>query len=188
MNTALETIHGSKLYGLSHSNSDHDTYAVLSDASKRYARQSIKGKDDIMLISLHRFLSLCDEGVPQALEALFSPYAKMDPRYAPMFRAFRIGATQMSIRYRRTILNFGFQAQEKNADGERIPADTLKLRRHALRLCYNLSDGLRYGRFNPAFTPEQAAELTRLATPDDDEYTETLIHSLEQALLGKLTF
>lgn len=183
MTTLLKTVHGSRLYGLHHADSDYDTYEVLFHSNKNYAKQTLKGKGDDFYVSFSKFMSMCSQGVPQALEAMFSPYAEMMEEYTPFFKSFRLGRTETSMRYRRTVRNFAFTLGK---DGEVLGLQPFKRRRLALRLCLNLSEGLREGRFNPVLSEEQKLFLEKAMTAEDEEYTETLFDSLDQALMGRL--
>lgn len=83
--TVLSTVHGSHLYGLAHANSDLDTYEVVVGGDKNFARQSNR-ETDALRLHLSRFQRSVRDGVPQALEALFSPVAEYDGDYAPFLR------------------------------------------------------------------------------------------------------
>lgn len=169
---ALTTTHGSRLYGLAHANSDQDTYTIFTDAPDNLRFQSIKGADDQFWISLDQFLLLCADGTPQALEAMFSPMATCTPLMAAYRGAYRASLSAMRMKYRRTITNF--------AEG-----DTLKKRRHALRLALNLTDAERFGgRFCPTMTAERATWLTETASLDNDGYMDTLERTMNGSLFA----
>lgn len=147
----FSTPHGSHLYGTATPTSDRDTYEVYTSVPHvraGWAHQSIAGGDDRFRIEFGTWLHQCHAGVPQALEAMFSPVASYDAIGA--FRAgFRVGSTVVPT-FLRTIRHF-------TATGD------LKRRRHALRLGLNARDILRYGRYNPALTAEDLAWVTRMA-------------------------
>lgn len=128
----LRTVHGSQLYGTAHAGSDIDIYEVHDYCDNR---QVITKNLDITRVSLSKFLLLCDKGVPQALEAMFSPLATTDV-LADYRRAYRPNIPNARETYARTIKNFAL-------------SDKPKAQRHARRLARNLSDLERYGRFNP---------------------------------------
>lgn len=159
MDTLLRTVHGSRLYGLAHADSDRDAYVVVADRSR--ARQHLRGKDDWLVLGLDHFLSQCAKGVPQALEAMFSPVAESGP--LDSFRAgYRVGEPAFRRTYLRTIKSFALAGVEH---------DDAKRRRHALRLMLNLDEGLRTGRFNPRLTHRQADWVrTTAADPGFDFY------------------
>lgn len=180
----LTTVHGSRLYGLNHAQSDEDTYTVFTGVRKNYANQTMVGKADDFQVSLDKFLRMCQDGVPQALEAMFSPFAQMSPAYEPFFRSYQMGATESLMRYRRTVRNFGSVELE---DGTFQARDDFKRRRHSLRLCFGLSDGLRYGRFNPHLTPQQIAMLNERAALEGDAFLETMENMLGAAMIGSLS-
>jgi hypothetical protein len=144
--TILETVHGSRLYGLGRSTSDHDLFRVVPTGR---TRQRVTGEDDVTVMGLDVFLGHVFAGSHQSCEALFSPLAEIDPRYLPLFRGLRVTGADAFARYRRTIHSFSY-------------GDTKK-RRHAVRLGYNLADLRREGRFNPVLTPGQHDMVVLLA-------------------------
>ncbi|WP_251153669.1 nucleotidyltransferase domain-containing protein [Cellulosimicrobium sp. Marseille-Q4280] len=152
-NALLRTVHGSHLYGLAHAGSDLDTYTVIATGHR--ARQTISGDQDTLVIPIGAFLLQAGSGVPQALEAMFSPIAEPGPLDA-LRHGFRPDTAASAHRYRRTITSFA--------------AGTLKQRRHALRLATNLTDLLTYGWFSPRLSPALADELTAAAALPDEDY------------------
>lgn len=147
----FSTPHGSHLYGLAHAGSDRDTYAVYGNVPHKrahWARQTIVGDQDQFSIDLGTWLHHCEIGVPQALEAMFSPIPTFD-QLGPLRAGFRVG-TAVIPRFMRTIRSFC-------ADG------SVKRRRHALRLSINARDLLHHGRYDPTMTPEDAKWATRIA-------------------------
>lgn len=160
----FSTPHGSHLYGLATPTSDNDTYTVVTrlphvahnGTRARYARQTIRGDEDAVVIDLSTFMLLCDKGVPQALEAMFSPVATVDR--IPELRAGYRAGNPAPLTYRRTIANF-------------LQAEGFKRRRHAFRLALNCATMERYGRFCPVLSADQAEEITTLAgDPDADPF------------------
>lgn len=142
MEILFRTIHGSRLYGTSRVDSDKDYYTVIANRPhprKHYAKQTIKGKLDETVVDLSTWIAYCDKGVPQALEAMFSPVPEVD-LLADFRRAYRIDTAAVVGRYQRTIKSFSL-------------GETVKLRRHALRLALNLREAVRTGRFNPKLSP-----------------------------------
>lgn len=135
----FETPHGSHLYGLAHAGSDQDFYRVTK---RGRPRQSIVDNIDITTQPYARFLSLCEKGVPQALEAIFSQQATVN-HISSITDNFVIGNANMRETYYRTIRNFW--------DG------SYKQKRHAVRLLLNLQEALGrgQGRFNPTLSPYQ---------------------------------
>lgn len=153
----FKTVHGSHLYGTAHENSDKDFYVVIEPTGKRkYAKQTIVDGIDTTTVDLGTWLRHCQFGVPQALEAMFSPLAIYDGLPA-LRNSFRAG-TEARRTYARTIKNFIYDH------------DTFKSRRHALRLSIELHDLLRYGRFNPVMKSSDArwTEFYALALDKDD--------------------
>lgn len=143
----LETIHGSRLYGLDHAGSDLDVFKVV--AHRRKALVSCRDGLDYREFSLHKFLEYVYNGSHQSCEALFSPVAYVHPYYKAMFRGMRVTGAAAFSAYRRTIKAFAFGDEKK--------------RRHAVRLGFNLSDLRAYGRFNPQLTPEQIVAVRNMA-------------------------
>lgn len=152
----FKTIHGSRLYGLAHENSDEDFYVVLDKvktARAKYAKQKISGTEDSMTVDFGTWLGQVTSGVPQACEAMFSQMAIVD--HIADFRAgFRIGTGALE-RYLRTITSF-------------CMAQDPKRKRHGLRLALNTYDWRGTGRFNPTLTPNEVDFVTEVAKKDCD--------------------
>lgn len=164
----FSTPHGSHLYGLAHAGSDHDTYTVVTrlphvahnGTRARYARQTIRGDQDEFVIDLSTWLLLCEKGVPQALEAMFSPRPTVD-LIGPFRAAYRATPAVVPT-YLRTISSF-----TRSGDWKR--------RRHAARLALNMRSILRHGRFNPELDPTEVVFATACATlHEDDDPTQAL--------------
>lgn len=159
MKILFRTIHGSHLYGLANADSDLDYYTVIPRVKsnhRKYAKQSIVDGVDSMTVDFTTWLHYCDEGVPQALEAMFSQVPEVD--LLTDFRAsYRINTANVVRTYKRTALNF--------SRGEKF-----KQRRHAIRLMLNLNDMLVYGRFNPTLEQEDIDFLNRQMEMPEDEY------------------
>lgn len=158
----MRTIHGSRLYNLHSENSDYDYYTVINTKRTRrakYAKQSIVGNRDSVVVDLGTFMMLCDKGVPQALEAMFSPVAEFD-RLSALRNGYRAGGRARDT-YQRTIDNF-------------LLSDDPKRHRHALRLSINLRDILWYGRFNPRLSEIQADIITDLSQNWDVDTLRTI--------------
>lgn len=189
----LQTVHGSHLYNLAHANSDDDSYVVFMSPDpkrKKYVRQHIDDeKNDVTVLHLDAFVQQVNNGVPQALEALYSPVAQRDTEYAAYLNALRPSYSAVWDRYRRTILNFGLHhggrsKARKRRDSE---ADKYKLARHALRLAVNLSDFMKYRSFNPRLSDEQAEYLSALAIKHGTPAFETTLRTmLAKSYAGKL--
>lgn len=162
----FKTVHGSRLYGLVHENSDEDFYTVVTKRNAdhrygrqeraRYAKQTIVGDEDTMLVDFGTWVEMCKSGVPQALEAMFSEMAVED-KIAEFREGFRAG-TGVVDRYLRTIKSFAYSE-----------VDPFKRKRHALRLALNLNELLKTGRFNPTLSPVQANVISNMAHRDADE-------------------
>ena len=160
--TLLLTVHGSHLYGLSHENSDMDFYRVVAKdpevnsfghVRKRNALQTVAGGIDDAVFDWKTFAIHAHNGVPQALEAMFSPVATVDVLSA--YRAgFHASVQSMSTRY--------IHAIEKFASFE------FKRRRHSLRYALNLREAIaQNGRFNPVLSEADALMITEMAMSKD---------------------
>jgi hypothetical protein len=152
----FKTVHGSHLYGLAHEGSDEDFYVVLSKvkiAKAKYAKQKIHDGVDTMTVDFGTWVGQCRDGVPQALEAMFSSMPEHDEIGAFRY-GFRVGTTAHE-RYLRTITSFAM-----NQDYKR--------KRHALRLALNFVDLKQYGRFNPTLTDDQVDFVSDYAHKDVD--------------------
>lgn len=151
----LRTVHGSHLYGLNHKDSDEDFYTVVARAPHvahngsraRSARQEIVGNIDMFTVNLSTFLLYCDKGVPQALEALYSPFADIDHLQAFRY-AYRPGRSAQAT-YLRTLRHF-------------YKAGDVKRRKHAVRLALNLRTMREFGFFNPRLSPTEREMIDRM--------------------------
>lgn len=158
----FKTIHGSRLYGLNHANSDEDFYTVVTktpvdnrwgrQTRSRYAKQTIVGDEDSMVVDFGTWVDMCKSGVPQALEAMFSTKVIGDDRIADFRASFRAGS-QCHEKYLQTIKSFALNEDEGT-----------KKRRHALRLALNLRQMAETGRFNPTLSAEDAKWITTMST------------------------
>ena len=165
-NTVLfKTISGSKLYGLSHAGSDDDYYVITPSrytSRKINARQTIIGNDDTVAIDFRSFVILSHNGVPQALEAMFSRASKSE-----FFEDYRNGyyASDPKVidTYMRTIKSFSLSER-----------DPFKRRRHSMRLALNLEELLYTGRFNPTLSPSNASKITALAKKEGNSFIKEL--------------
>lgn len=160
--TILVTQHGSHLYGTNRPGSDVDLYEIYdfpwqNYRPKKQAFQTITDQEDRSRFSLERFTSICHKGVPQSLEALFSPeeawefFTKewYDIR-AEITESIQPNWATVMDTYGRTAKNF-------------FDKDDFKKNRHALRLCHNAADFKQYGQFSPRLSNELIKEITRIA-------------------------
>lgn len=188
--TIFHTIHGSHLYGLAHAKSDTDYYEIYIGGNKKNARQTINASnDDVLKMNLWRFLFNVHEGSPQALEALFSPYAEIASEYRAYFEGLNTSPDLARARYRRTIRNFAFNHGGRSASRTQRDSsnDRYKLARHSLRLTLNLNELMRYGRFNPNLSAQHANMITELAYDHTkDSFENTLETMLSDAQWGGL--
>lgn len=165
-NVLFKTVHGSRLYGLSHADSDYDYYTVVDKVKTnkaKYATHRIVGDVDSIVVDFGTWIGQCTRGVPQALEAMFAggEFAQVDKLKA--FRSgFKVGTDEVLSRYLRTIKAFIFE-------------DDYKHKRHGLRLALNMNSLRAHGRFNPTLSPLQAELISELAKlPAQHVYNDAL--------------
>jgi hypothetical protein len=152
----FKTVHGSRLYGLNHADSDEDFYTVVDKvrtARAKFARQTILDNEDTMMVDFGTWLGQCVNGVPQALEAMFSNMPLVDNLGA--FRAGYRVSTGAHERYLRTITSFCMTQDPKR-------------KRHGLRVALNMFDMRASGRFDPTMTPNEIDWATEYAKKDCD--------------------
>lgn len=152
----FKTVHGSRLYGLAHANSDWDYYAVVDKVKTtkaRYAKQKIVDGIDTMTVDFGTWIDMCKDGVPQACEAMFSEEVIIDD-ISDFRKSFRI-STGANERYLRTITSFTMTQDPKR-------------KRHGLRLALNMHDFTRTGRFSPTLSPNEVDFVTEYAKKDCD--------------------
>jgi predicted nucleotidyltransferase len=164
MDVIFKTVHGSRLYGLAHENSDEDFYTVVIPPRRnglpgrqpkaKYAKQNITGNEDSTVVGFGTWIEMCKSGVPQALEAMYSDMV-IEDRIPNLRKAFRAGPACWP-KYLDTIKSFSHSEK-----------DAFKRKRHALRLALNLNEMARTGRFNPTLTPDDANFITELAKLND---------------------
>lgn len=150
------TVHGSRLYGFSHSNSDYDSYIVTDSVSNK-ARNKIVGDNDTVTVGLSRFMELAYSGSHQSLEALFSPYKEYTEeglKYETYIENTRIFGGEVFEKYMRTIKKFSF--------------GDYKRRRHAVRLAINLTELRRDGRFSPNLTSANIVFCNKVAELENE--------------------
>lgn len=155
----FETVHGSHLYGVAHSGSDHDLYRVYEGRTHNL-KQSIGPDGDVVRGSLEAFVRRAITGSHQSCEALFSPVKEYAPgmkeKWGPFLDGFRVTGREVFEKYERTITKFCY--------------GDYKRRRHAARLHLNLMDLRRDGRFNPQLDEDEVRWVTMMAdafTGDD---------------------
>jgi hypothetical protein len=163
MNTLLETPHGSRLYGLDHKGSDYDRFMVVEDnptVKARYSKHKISGVHDLVVCDLTTFTEYAGKGVPQYLEAMWTPCPVIDA-ITDLRMSFSPDYYKTQDTYQRTAHNFYIKGQE--ADD---PAKALKFKRHAYRLVLNLKEYRVNGMFNPRLTDAQINRLSSMLRRD----------------------
>lgn len=149
----LKTIHGSHLYGTARLTSDIDMYTVTVDGTTRQKIMTTPNgvELDQQNFNLETYMSMLNKGVPQALEALFSPTATFGEEYGAYLQNFRVNRYRANETYQSTILAQIKLANKNMADETMIN----KKLRHGLRLILNNETLLQHGRFNPVLSRQQ---------------------------------
>lgn len=169
------TIHGSNLYGLAHENSDLDNYIIVADKNGKKVKpqQTIVNNIDTTLIGLSYFMKQIHKGVPQALEALYSPYAEID--LLTWRHNYFCNSSEVVDTYLRTIKSFILDERHD-----------YKYKKHALRLTYNLNDILQQGFFSPVLSDKQIGNILNVPNLTKEEYYIMLKETsvIQQSFLG----
>lgn len=148
MEVLFKTIHGSRLYGLSHKDSDYDYYVVVDKRPHKLPIQVIEDGIDTHTFELGEWIDQCQRGTPQALEAMFSTKATVDK--IPELRANYTCGTHTAHTFLRVIRSLrGW--------------DDFKHKRHMFRLAYEVRDMRKTGRFDPTLTDERVEKINRWA-------------------------
>ena len=142
MTFILRTVHGSRLYGLAGPNSDEDIFTVYPTGRNS---QKIIGTIDYIDWNLPTFIKNVGEGIPQALEALWSEQAFIADEYKPWFSKMYPNFISMVDNYSSTMHSSVLQG-------------TAKGNQRAMRMAYNLGEAYEYGKFNPTIS-ERVAKL-----------------------------
>lgn len=182
----LETIHGSRLYGLHDKNSDYDYYKVIDNSG--YTTQNITDSEDTVYVTLNDFLRHVANGVPQALEALWSPYVVLDPNYSPMIDNLRPSIIKSVQTYRRAINNFSlsYGGRTKVHYDRQSDRTKRKFKIHAMRLTLNLDTLVSQGKFDPTLSQGEAFLLKDFQQSPSHYYVKNLTLGLEKAMMGCL--
>jgi hypothetical protein len=171
----FKTIHGSRLYGLNHENSDEDYLTITptkyvkrkliqQEKAAKGIKHKIDGNDDMLMYDFASFIKLTHEGSPQALEAMFSRQA-VSPFFEPYRQNWFASDPIVVNRYLRTIHRFSVDENEEKR---------LKWRRHAVRLSFNLEELVYTGRFNPTLSENNVRHVKRIADKPQEQYLKEL--------------
>ena len=144
----LRTIHGSHLYGTNHAGSDVDWYEIWLTGKNN---QAVVNGVDTTKVNLETFVRLIDKGVPQAIEALFSPYSVYNVEWRPFLSALQPNVANARHTYRRTIKS-------------QFLAGTPKKIKHAIRLSWNIMELETSGWYNPRLDQEHLDMLASITT------------------------
>lgn len=151
---AFTTLHGSRLYGLDHKESDKDMMIVYNDHRK--AKHKKNGDEDVIHVGIFDLIEKAYGGSHQFVEGVFSQKKIWeDETYRPLIDGLRIPGSTIAVKYERTIKKLCYE-------------DT-KLRRHAARLALNLSQLRHTGQCNPSLTPLQIHNVKTLAKYAKDD-------------------
>jgi hypothetical protein len=152
----FKTPHGSHLYGMAHAGSDNDWYTIVekTPGSRKKSTHSVVGDEDNVVLDFGTWIRYCENGVPQALEAMFSQMPVHD-EISEFRESFYVG-TEAWSRYLRTITSF-------------VSNQDYKKKRHALRLALNFVELAKTGRFNPTLNQNQIDFISDLAHRDTDK-------------------
>lgn len=161
----LSTLTGSRLYGLHHANSDWDHYAVVLDDVK--SKHKVVGEEDVALHSLRTFTSQVARGVPQALEALWSPVAYVDPVWRPYLASLRP--------------NY-YEARYRHLSDQAVNVAPEKLRQKHSRLSLNMMSLAAYGWYNPVLEDWRLKLV--LASRNSQELTDELRSMAQEVAPG----
>lgn len=163
----FKSLHGSHLYGLNHAGSDIDWYAVhnanvsyegKAQTPKTDSFQTVVDGIDMTLMTWKTFHIQAFEGVPQALEAMFSERVEID-KIEAWRHGFHVGLPNMMNKYAHAI--------------EKFATFEFKRRRHAMRYVVNLNEALKAGgRFNPTLSDSEKLFISEAAM--DKNYIQIL--------------
>ena len=160
----FRTVHGSRLYGFDHGQSDWDIFIVTLEDRGR-ARHTVTEFYDTVRVGWRTFLEHAESGSHQPIEALFSPYKQWSPEgewLRPMVEGMRISGRGVVEKYERTIKKFSY--------------GDYKRRRHAVRLSLNLQGLRSEGKFNPVLSRQDKIYAIGMATEyAGDELVEMLL-------------
>lgn len=150
----FRTIHGSRLYGLNHAGSDYDYWEVHTntkyDNKRKEISQTIVNGLDVVKMNLSTFMLYADRSSHQVLDCMFSQQAETD-LIGDLRANYRLNTGTFVPLYRRTIPHFG----DREVGGKLTEEFVHKSKRHAARMCFQLQDGLEYGRFNPTLSEKR---------------------------------
>lgn len=170
----LQVQAGSRLYGYSTEASDDDIFEVHSDKlflEKRDKRgnvtyspvdvkQTIVDGEDVIQMTLSKFLERASSGSHQALDAMFAA----EPIFSQIeaLRNSFVAGRDVIPTYVRIITKFALQ-------------ESYRKQRHALRALFNLEDMLYTGRYQPELSQERVDFILEKAQLPPKEFKELLI-------------
>lgn len=153
-NIAFTTIHGSRLYGLNHENSDYDNMFVYMDDRKAVHYKA--GDIDNIHVGIFDLVNKAIGGSHQYIEGVFSQQKKWeDETYRPFIENLVIPGAAVREKFERTIKKLSFE--------------DLKLRRHAVRLSLGLAQLTDTGKMNPTLTDSQVFYVNTMAETFEGE-------------------
>lgn len=164
MTTILYTVHGSRLSGLARPDSDYDYYTVVDHGK---SHQKIFGQTDNLTVVIDDFLRLVAEGEPQALTALWSPLAEIDPNWAPLLCGLHPDTVSATRKFAGAITAFSAGIHRSV---ERYDDLEIKARQHMIRLSLLLGDLLAEGRYNPQLSQDRISLIQSAARLSEDGF------------------
>ena len=164
MKLLLRTTHGSRLYGTFTPESDYDWYEVWSGGPRR-AKQLQDGDLDTVKVPLTEFMRQCTIGVPQALEAMYSPVAEVD--VWPLWRGSWHTGQDAQWRFLRTIKQFSILDRY---EGLKEPRKLMKRRHSAVRLSLYMEQINSTGRFNPMLSVSDKEHIREIMQSKETYY------------------
>ena len=168
----LLTPTGSRLYGLHNKDSDYDYWAVVLEGNKGFHK--VVGEEDVAVIPLSLFQKMLNDGVPQAMEALFSTQAEFPP---PAWEQYMRRLRPNLWAARRKLLKPQHTEKKKMAGEPLTAKEFRKGKMHKTRLALQWVNMSENGYFNPTLTGEQL-ELVLYAGSDEGNWVPSLVHKL----------
>ena len=164
----LLTPTGSRLYGTHRPDSDHDFWAVVLEGVK--PSHEVVGEEDVAVIPLSHFQKMIANGVPQALEALWSPKATFHPAWEAYMKGMKPNVWNAKYRH---LAPQGTSVVQKE-------------RMHRARLSLQWLQMAAFGQFNPSLEGE-FLELVKYAA--DNPWVADALHELANAtMMGENRF
>lgn len=167
----LLTMTGSRLYGVHTPESDYDYWAVVLENVK--TSQKVVEGEDVTLISLKNFMTMLDNGVPQAMEVLWSPVAEFNETYKPLLNS--LSPHLWWARYR--LLAPQSLEKMKKKGQPLTPKQWRKGKMQKTRLALQWYNMAHNGWFNPQLSGEQL-EIVLYAGTEEGNWVPEVVHTM----------